>query len=77
MRKVNKWIRQIHRWLVVPFLVAIIYLIFESLLSSTTAELPVWFSSVAVCLLFALLLTGIYLFALHYNAKWRRINRAR
>jgi uncharacterized membrane protein len=77
MRNLNKWIRQIHRWLVVPLLLAIIYLLSVTLLKQATADLPIWLTITAIGSLLLLLLNGIYMFTLHYWARWRLSGRAR
>jgi len=77
MRLLNKWIRQIHRWLVLPLSLAIIYMVIVTLLNHATVDLPVWLTITAIGSLLLLLFTGIYLFTLHYWAKWRRARRAR
>jgi hypothetical protein len=72
MRTLNKWIRQIHRWLVVPFLLAIIYLLVASLVNGENVLLPLWLNMIAIGSLIVLLLTGLYMFGQHYWYKWRR-----
>jgi len=72
MRTFNKWIRKVHRWLVVPFLLAIIYLVAGVSLNGGSFVLPTWLNILAIGSLIALLLTGLYLFGHHYWLKWRR-----
>jgi hypothetical protein len=72
MRTFNKWIRKVHRWLVVPFVLALIYLFINILMKGSSFILPVWLNIIAIGSLFALLLTGLYLFGHYYWLKWRR-----
>ena len=63
----NKWMRQIHRWLSVAFTVSVV-VTFVAL-----AQKPplVWVSYVPLAPLALLAVTGLYLFALPYLTKWR------
>ena len=72
MGKINRWIRKIHRWLVAPFLLAILYLLISTAIGGETYIMPVWLNILAIGSLLALLLTGLYMFVQHYWAKWRR-----
>jgi ATP/ADP translocase len=63
----NKWIRDIHRWLSVAFTLAVIVNI-VALVQKTQA---VWIGMLALIPLIVMLLTGLYLFTLPYVAKWR------
>jgi hypothetical protein len=63
----NNAIRQTHRWLSIVFTVAVI---------ATTIALAqehplIWVSYVPLFPLAFLFITGVYLFALPYAAKWR------
>jgi hypothetical protein len=62
----NNWIRQIHRWLSMAFAL-IVAGIFAALGLGEPAE---WVYFLPLPLLALLLLTGLYLFALPYAAKW-------
>jgi hypothetical protein len=67
----NKWIRQMHRWLSIAFTLAVIVNI-----AAMGQEAPaVWVGLLALLPLSLLLLTGLYLFALPYAAKWRSEQR--
>jgi hypothetical protein len=68
----NKWVRQIHRWLSVAFVVSVI-VTFVAL-----AQKPpvVWVSYVPLAPLALLTFSGLYLFVLPYAAKWRSGRRA-
>lgn len=72
MHTLNKWTRQFHRWLVMPLLLAIIWLIIGNLTGGEAFESPVWLNIMAIGSLLSLLLTGAYMFAQHYLTKWRR-----
>ena len=72
MSTINKWIRLIHRWLVMPLLLAIFCLVIGILAGGETFKLPVWMNIMAIGSLLSLLLTGLYMFAQHYWTKWRR-----
>lgn len=63
----NTWIRQFHRWLSIAFTVAVIV----NIVALVREEQAVWVGFLALLPLALLLLTGLYLFALPYGAKWR------
>jgi len=63
----NKWIRQIHRWLSIAFTVAVIV----NIVALVQKEQAVWVGVLTLFPLAFLLLTGLYLFALPYTARWR------
>ncbi len=63
----NKWVRQFHRWMSITFTVAVIV----TFIALAQPEPVVWISYVPLLPLALLLLTGLYLFALPYAAKWR------
>jgi hypothetical protein len=67
----NKWVRQIHRWLSIAFTVAVIV----NIVALGQKEPAVWVGLLALLPLGLLLLTGLYLFALPYAAKWRSAQR--
>lgn len=60
-------IRQIHRWLSIAFTVAVII----NILATTQGEPAMWVGLLALLPLILLLVTGLYLFALPYLARWR------
>ena len=64
----NPWIRQLHRWLSIAFTLAAIVNIVALIQQKQAA----WIGFAALVPLVVLLLTGLYLFALPYVAKWRR-----
>ena len=65
--KWNEWVRQIHRWLSIAFTVAVIVNVIAMMQEKQT----VWVGLLALFPLILLLLSGLYLFALPYAAKWR------
>ena len=68
----NKWARQVHRWLSIAFTVAVIV----NLIALGKEWRAVWIGLLALFPLILLMLTGLYLFALPYAAKWRGRQRA-
>jgi hypothetical protein len=66
----SKWFRQIHRWLSIAFTMGVIVntVVIFGLKQSQPAF---WVYLLALVPLFALLFTGLYLFALPYAVKWR------
>ena len=69
---INKWIRQIHRWLAIIFTVTVIV----TVVALAQEEPIVWVSYVPLFPLALLLFTGLYLFALPYTSKWRSGRRS-
>lgn len=63
----SKWLRQIHRWLSIAFTLAVL----ANLVALWMQKLSTWIGLVALFPLIALMLTGLYLFALPYLARWR------
>jgi hypothetical protein len=76
MSSVNKWIRQIHRWLAMPFVLAIIILIVGSLQQGPDYVSPGWLGALGIGSILSLALTGLYMFGHHYLSKWRRAGRS-
>ena len=72
MRTLNKWIRQIHRWLVMPLLLAILVVVIGSIRGGEAFQSPAWLTIIAIGSLLSLGLTGLYMFAQHYWARRRR-----
>lgn len=69
----TKLIRQTHRWLSIAFTLAVIVNI-----AAMGQEQPaVWVGLLALFPLILLLLSGLYLFALPYAARWRGAQSAR
>ena len=68
----NKWVRQSHRWLSIAFTAGVItYMVVMSF-----GQPPAWVGLLALVPLIALLLSGLYLFALPHVARWRGVRRA-
>jgi hypothetical protein len=76
MSNVNKWIRQIHRWLAMPFVIAIIILIAGSVQQGADYVSPGWLGALGIGSILSLALTGLYMFVQHYLSKWRRAARS-
>jgi hypothetical protein len=67
----NNWIRQTHRWLSVAFTLAVI----ATTIALAQEKPVVWVSYVPLLPLALLFFTGLYLFVLHYAARWRGARR--
>ena len=67
--KLNVWIRQFHRWMSIVFTLAVI----AASIALAQREPIVWVSYVPLLPLALLFFTGLYLFALPYVAKRRRV----
>lgn len=63
----NHWIRQTHRWLSMAFTIAVVI----NVVALLRKEQAVWVGLLALVPLSLLLISGLYLFALPYTAKWR------
>ncbi len=63
----NRWIRQLHRWLSIAFTIAVIF----NVIALIRKEQAVWVGLLALFPLILLMLSGLYLFALPYAARWR------
>ena len=63
----NQWVRQIHRWLSIAFTVAVIV----NVIAMMQGKQAVWVGLLALFPLILLMLSGLYIFALPYAAKWR------
>jgi hypothetical protein len=68
----SNWIRQTHRWVSIAFTLAVIASTIAVLLNRYAG----WLGALAGLPLVVLLLTGLYLFALPYAARWRSGHRA-
>jgi hypothetical protein len=70
----NKYIRQTHRWLSIAFTVGVI----ANMVAMSDGQQPaMWVGLLALLPLILLLLSGLYLFALPYAARWRGAGVAR
>ena len=74
----NHWIRQAHRWVAIAFMLTVIAN-FVAIAQLGGAMPPPWITYSPLLPLALLVLSGLYLFALPYVAKWRdlRAGRAR
>lgn len=72
MHTLNKWTRQLHRWLVIPLVLAASALIIGGFTGGEGFEQPAWLNITALVSLLSLVFTGLYMFVQHYWAKWRR-----
>ena len=63
----SKWIRQAHRWLSIAFTLTVI----ANFVALSRETPPAWVTYSPLFPLALLLLTGLYMFALPYAAKWR------
>ena len=70
----NATIRQTHRWLSIAFTVTVIAN-FVALGMGHGQQPPAWITYSPLLPLALLLFSGLYLFALPYSAKWRRVRR--
>ena len=66
----NIWVRQTHRWTSIVFTLTVIAN-FVALAIAQGQQPPALVTYSPLLPLFLLLLTGLYLFALPYAAKWR------
>jgi len=63
----NALIRRTHRWLSIAFTLAVI----ANVIAMVQEKQVLWVGLLALFPLILLLLSGLYLFALPYAAKWR------
>ncbi len=63
----NTWIREVHRWLSIAFTMTVI----ANLVAMAIGKPPPWVVYSPLPLLFVLMFTGLYMFALPYAAKRR------
>lgn len=63
----NRWVRQIHRWVAIAFTLTVI----ANFAAMTQGQPPAWVTYSPLLPLFVLLFSGLYLFALPYAARWR------
>ena len=77
MSSLNKWIRKLHRWLGLPFVLAFAVIVISSIRQGQAFQLSGWLTVVAIGSLLGLLLTGTYMFVQHYWGRWQRARRSR
>lgn len=63
----NNWIRQVHRWLSIAFTLAVTV----NIIAMVQEKQEVWVGLLALFPLILLMLTGLYMFARPYAARWR------
>jgi len=63
----NKWIRQIHRWVSIAFTLTV----FANFVALTRGQPPDWVTYSPLLPLALLLLTGLYMFVLPYATRRR------
>ncbi len=61
------WFRQVHRWLSIVFTLTVA----ANFAFMTQGQPPMWIVYSPLPPLFLLMLTGLYMFAVPYTAKWR------
>jgi hypothetical protein len=66
----NKWVRQSHRWMSIAFTILVIAN-FIAIAKAGGGMPPPWLTYSPLLPLAVLMLSGLYLFALPYVAKWR------
>jgi hypothetical protein len=66
------WVRQVHRWLSIAFTLAVI----ANVAALVLKQQAVWVGLLALAPLVLLMLSGLYLFAVPYAARWRAGRRA-
>ena len=71
----SEWVRQMHRWLAMTFTLAVILNIVLNFVVIGQQELALWVGLLTLLPLGLLMLSGLYLFALPYAAKWRGARR--
>ena len=67
----NKRVRQFHRWMSMAFTLAVISNVVVNFVIAGQEQLALWVGVATLVPLALLMLTGLYLFALPYAAKWR------
>ena len=75
MNFINKWVRRIHRWLVIPLTFAIILLIIGSMRQGEAFKTPGWLGLLGILSILLLVITGVYMFAQHYWSRWWRVKQ--
>ena len=65
----NQWVRQIHRWLAIVFTLTVI----ANFVAMSQGAVPMWITYSPLPPLFLMLATGLYMFALPYAARRRKV----
>ncbi len=66
----NKWTRQLHRWLSILFTLTVA----ANFIAQGMGQQPLWLNYLPLPPLFLLLFSGLYLFALPYLSRRRSAN---
>ena len=61
----NKWVRQIHRWVAIAFTITVL----ANFIALSQGQPPAWLTYSPLLPLALLLFTGLYMFVLPYAAK--------
>jgi L-asparagine transporter-like permease len=72
MSKFSKWVRNIHRWLAIPLIIALILTLITTIAQGAT---PDWVATFGIFSILSLLITGLYMFVQHYLSRLRRSMR--
>ena len=64
----NKWIRQLHRWVSIVFTLTVV----ANFVALSQGQPPDWVTYSPLLPLALLLLPGLYMFVLPYATRWRR-----
>jgi hypothetical protein len=68
------WMRQSHRWLSIVFMLTVIANF--TYRAAASGEPPAWLTYSPLPPFFLQLISGLYLFALPYAARWRSVERS-
>ena len=71
----NKWLRKIHRWISVPTFLSIPFMLFVKLTKGAYIQISPQFEMAQQLLIFALAITGAYLYFIPYIVKAQRNRR--
>jgi len=66
----NKWLRKIHRWLAIPFIIAILILILARQIPQVVIV-----QRLQQVMMLLMVITGSYLYLLPYLSRWKRGRR--
>lgn len=74
-KSLNKWTRQLHRWVAIPTFLTIPLMVFVRFTHGAYLQLPPSFEMVQSLMILFLAITGAYLYFIPYLAKRRRNQR--
>ena len=72
MSNFSKWVCNIHRWLAVPLVTALILTLIITIIQGAT---PDWVATFGIISILSLLITGLFMFVQHYLSRLRRARR--